>query len=140
MNWISWFLIIRIGKVLICDQFIVVVVEYIDQEEELLIMMGWQLFDLVLEVGQVHDYLVNDLLLRHFFVIKLWFCSVMLFLFWYHSFKMQIQLQIQFILNTLIFGTHWLRLKTMWGTFIDVFSLQFSFECGLLLIFYLSIL
>jgi hypothetical protein len=35
----------------------------VDQEEELLIVLGWQWFDVLLQVVQVLDCLVNDFLL-----------------------------------------------------------------------------
>jgi hypothetical protein len=53
------------NAVTICDEFIVVV-EDVDQEEKLLVVVGWQWFDVLLEVVQVFDCLVNILLLGHF--------------------------------------------------------------------------
>jgi hypothetical protein len=53
------------NAVTICDEFIVVVKD-VDQEEELLVVVRWQWFDVLLQVVQVFDCLVNILLLGHF--------------------------------------------------------------------------
>jgi hypothetical protein len=50
------------NEVSICDELIVVI-EDVDQEEELLVVVRWQLFDVLLEVVQVFDCLANILLL-----------------------------------------------------------------------------
>jgi hypothetical protein len=49
----------------ICDE-VIVVVEDIDQEKKLLVVLGWQWFDVFLEVVQVFDFLVSILLLGQF--------------------------------------------------------------------------
>lgn len=49
-------------EVLICDELIVVV-GVINQEEELLIMLGWQWLDVLFQQVQVLNGLVNDFLL-----------------------------------------------------------------------------
>jgi hypothetical protein len=42
----------------ICDELIFVVTD-VDQEEELLVVVGWQWFDVLLQVVQVFDCLVE---------------------------------------------------------------------------------
>jgi hypothetical protein len=53
------------NAVLICDEFIVVVAD-VDHKEKLLVVVGWQWFDVLLEVVQVFDCLVHIFLLGHF--------------------------------------------------------------------------
>jgi hypothetical protein len=45
---------------------LIVAVENIDTEEELLVVLWWQWFDVLLEMVQVFDCLVHILLLGHF--------------------------------------------------------------------------
>lgn len=100
---------------MICDKFIDIV-ERINQEEELLIVLRRQCFDVLLEISQVLDHLIHDFLFRNFLLEKLWFFTVMKFLFFQHPFEMEIKLQIHFLLNHLIFcfGWDWLGIR-LWG-------------------------
>jgi hypothetical protein len=55
-----------IDTVIICDESIVFVKE-INQEEKLLIVLGWQWFYFFLKQLQILYCLINNFLLRHFF-------------------------------------------------------------------------
>jgi hypothetical protein len=61
----------------ICDEFIFV--EDADQEEKLLVALGWQWFDVLLQVVQVFNCFVNDFLMGYFLAEEALFFIVMIF-------------------------------------------------------------
>lgn len=90
-RWIVCVWFIRADAVLSCDESFVFKWN-VNQKEKLLIVLGWQWFDVLFKQVQVPDCLVNDLLLGHFLSKKLWLFIVMPLWFRKHCFKMQIQL------------------------------------------------
>lgn len=114
------------NTVSICYKFIVI--EDVNQEEKLLMMLEWQWFDVVIDVGQVLDGLTNNLLLRQHLLKKWLFFTVMMLFSFKHQFKMEIQLQIYFSLDLLTFESLCWGLKLRWQSLKLFFHFQFFAE------------